>query len=209
MKYLIAVVILVSMTNTINSQSYSIHYDNGTQIRWIHITIDTSYTSNTIFVEKVFATSSVDTVLDQNDLVLLGNFSISSSTSPLDFGRYNYFWIPFDPAEPFFNFESTAGLTTETGTLFIGGTGSSSIGPEDIVYWCACGGMTADSEGPGGCLSAVQGGKIRCIRDGSDCQSACIGDFGTYWPLLIPGGGGILIQVGAGKFRMAHNFGTY
>ena len=206
MKQLIIATIAVCLTNLVISQSYSISYNNGTTTQWVHITIDTNYSSNSIFVDKEIVLGSTGTILQQEDLLLLGEFVFDTDSANLDYDRYNYFWFPFDPSEPFYNVDQLAGSGVHDGTMYYEHSTAMSGGGGDLTYWCDCGGHTGSNDTPGGCVSNKTGSKIRCIKEGNQCQSSCIGSF-TGDGIANPGGG-IIVQVSSPKYRLIHNFGS-
>src|SRR5688572_25859991 len=117
MKYIMTFVIVVSVALSLMSQSYSVQYNDGTQTRWVHITIDTNYTSTSVYVEKEIVQSSVGTVLTQHTLLLLGNYSYNQNDVNLNYSAKNYFYIPFDPSDAFYSLDQIAGSTVLAGTL--------------------------------------------------------------------------------------------
>lgn len=207
MKNLIVFIIVANAIFNLSAQSYSILFDLGSETKWVHITVDTNYTSNSIFVGKQLIEEPIDTVLEQHTLLLLGNYDMGSYSASLNYADFNYFWIPFDPNEPFYNINQFVGSSVAEGTLTIANIALSS-GPGDFTYWCTCGGHTPDAQTPGGCLSNMSQGRIRCIPDGEQCAIGCVGTFIEH-NKIIPGvGGGVLIQVSSAKSTLVHNFAS-
>lgn len=211
MKYLLILVLLFSCADSIRAQSYSTEYTSSSGNNWVHISIDTNFSSTSILVEKVLVGNSFDTVVDQNTMILLGEFNfVTQATVDLNYSKYNYYWIPFSPSKPLYSIDEIIGFSVNSGTLTIGSDEIS--GPGDWVYWCSCCENCEPSDPsaePGDCVSNLNmsNGSIRCVESGPGCPDGCSGHIvvGMGSPVL---GGGVLIQVDSTKSRIVYNLDT-
>lgn len=205
MKDLIIVSVMFLTCNISNGQSYYTEFAQNNSIDNIEIIIDTAYASNGIFVEKRFYSSEINVNLyNPNSLILLGSFDLKDNAITLNYPEYNYYWIPFDPNEPFRSLNYTVDANTTVGKLYFGSSGAQerSVGPGDLWFFCSC---NSDINMPGGCSSSLNGNEITCVNDG--CGGYCMG-YALESSNSIVSGGGILIQVTKNKNILYHNFKT-
>jgi len=204
---LVFTLMFISITFSIG-QSFSVNYTTEDGIDQIEINIDTNWSSDGIFVEKVFASSASPIPIDQNSLVLIGFETLSDSILQLDYTNFNYYWIPFDPALPFYSINNSISQDVSEGSLYLGSNFGEEAHDGDFIYWCTCGGHTSEATEPGGdCVSSMTTSServiIACV---GGCEDECIGE--AAFRHRFDGGGGILIQVNEDKDVLVHNFGT-
>ena len=78
------------------AQSYTLEWASADPHQLIQINIDMDWLETGIYVEKQFAEPTSSLNARQNSLILLGNYTNSSSeTVTLNYKDFNYFWIPF------------------------------------------------------------------------------------------------------------------
>lgn len=198
MKLQISLVVLCAcIAAMLSAQSYSVHYDDGSTSRWVHISIDTNFSPEAITVEKIFSSTPVDTVLDQNILVLLGDFIWDQDTVILDYERFNYYWVAFNPEIPFYHWNKTIRSPVAQAKLRFGaGPKQQQIG--DRTFTCGCAMPGQSKVNPVGCQVEIDksAGEIYCQSDDSFCDDTCNGSVVDVAQNRLPGGSaGIIIQV--------------
>lgn len=211
MKLRISLLVLCAcITAMLSAQSYSVKYDDGSTVRWVHISIDTNFSPEAITVEKIFSPTPVDTVLDHNMLLLLGNFIWDKDTVVLDYERFNYYWVAFKPEIPFYHWNKTIRTTIAQAKLRFGaGPKQQQIG--DRVFTCVCAMPGQNTVNPVGCQIEIDksAGVIYCLSEDSFCDDTCNGSVLDVMQNRLPGGSaGIIIQVVKEKVHLYHNFAT-
>ena len=200
------------INNNILAQNYITNVEDQSEETQITINVDLDFIGDGIRVEK---SKHVDDInyneVDQNSLVLIGEFEYIGNNIKLNYSKYNYYWIPFKPEYPFYLINQNLDESITDG-LFVIESHEKALGkdPGDITYYCTCGGHSSDSETPGGCLASLNDGVIDCIDD-SGCGSKCIGTAVEHKRGINNGdrkyvGGGIFIQTSKVKKRLIHNY---
>lgn len=212
MKKLIITLIASLLYNFSYGQVYSAVFAQENNNPKIEITVDTSFSEDGIYVQKKFSTENDGDLYDSSSLILLGNFETNNKGVVLDYGRYNYYLLPFNPNEGFLSLNYND-LNNTIGTLYIGDSSTAqhrAIGnPGDLWYFCSCKGEHKNPEGPGGCVSNMTEERVvTCIDDGrGKCEGGCKGEAYTG-PYYIINGGGIFVQVSKEKSILYHDFKT-
>lgn len=192
-------------------QIYSAASLQETPISIVQISVDTSFSTNGIFVKKHIITQSDNNLYNSNTLILLGEFEATNNGVVLDYSRYNYYLLPFKPNEALLSL-NYKNLNNTVGTLYIGETSMTqqrSVGnPGDFWYFCSCNGDHSNPDGPGGCVANMSDNIVTCVDDGRGrCVGACKGD-GYVEPNYSINGGGIFVQVSKEKSILYHDFRT-
>lgn len=208
MKLIVITILTCLFFGSVHSQSFIYHVTVHGNQKTVEITLDTNYSSYGIFVEKRYVpTSHVTTNFDDlNALHLIGDFVFDEDGVLLDYANNNYFWIPFDPAIPFYSFNKMVPVETTTGYLIF----SEENTPEgrsagDWIYWCFC---STGTSSPGGCVSQIgSDNRVRCVPDEPEnCPNGCVGQVATSGKNL--GSGGFLVQASKAKSVLVHRFNT-
>ncbi|MBL0023546.1 MAG: hypothetical protein IPO98_00365 [Saprospiraceae bacterium] len=195
-------VILIMLTSSLsygqNSRGFSLKSDN----EFITIILDENKFPGYLSVVKKIDTFQNGTPVQLNELHLVGDFIKNiDGKIILDYEKFNYYYAPFSKPEPFIwlnkNKRVKSGIL-DFNRASSGGGGDVGAGG-DFIYWCTCGGHTADSQTPGGCVSSLQNNVVRCIKDG-ECNIGCVGSAVTS---RIISGGGVFIQTSK---KIVHDF---
>lgn len=207
MKNLI-IFIVVLLSYQTYSQSFSATWNVGDKAKIVHLFVDTDFSSDAIVIKKEFVETIQGTSLQNDDLVLIGDFEAIGSNYILNYTAYKYYMVPFDPEAPIYILNNMIPSDITEGTLYLSNV-VGSIG--DQTYWCDCGGEGAPAAEPGGCVPQVGfiwlGGKVvRCVKDGDECKKSCIGTSSPHAGLST--NDGLIVQVPIKKELLFHNVKT-
>ena len=151
------------------AQSFTTTWTENNITKFVHISVDTNFSQIGISVDKEFVESIQGTILENGELLLIGDFVASGNNYIIDYDVYKYYLILFNPQTPIIILNNSKPTNISEGTLFL----SNALGISgDITYWCSCGIHNVETSDPGGCLSSVVNGPIKiliCIKDGNDC----------------------------------------
>ena len=208
MKNLIILLVTILSYQGYSQSSFTAPFEVNNETKLVHLFINTEFSANSIFVEKEYVETPKGTSLQNDNLVLIGDFQTSGVNYILDYENYLYYIVSFNPEEPIYILNNNIPSNITEGTLFF--DNSSIGGPGDRTYWCDCGGEGPPAADPGGCVSQIgiifMGKNVaRCVKDGDECTLACIG---VSTPSNIAPGGGLIVQVLKEKDLLFHNIQT-
>ena len=187
------------------SQSYTIDFrDVDNVVKKVHVRLNMDWSAEGIFVEKEISSIDQGTVVQDNQLIFIGDFIFGDNKVELDYANNTYFVIPFNPNAPFFKLNSGLGPEVTNGSIFFDAPPTSAIGPGGW-FFCSCNGTTPSSQGPGGCVSQLINRVVSCVNDG-ECVTPdyCIGEWLSTRASYR--GGGLIIQTPKSKSKLVHNF---
>jgi len=211
MKSFVSIFICSFMSFLLHSQTYTLDWKtNNNAVRKISIEINLNFSKKSIMVRKSFESFENSQKVEQNTLELIGDFINDGQNIILDYKKYYYYLLPFDPNIPFmkvnrYKYFKSGNMHIEINQGLNSGTRSG-----DVWFWSTCGLHTQDSISFGGCLSLLEDNVVRCVPSGGGCPNICIGNMvEDSESRIFPNGfqgGCILIQTEKPSF--AHDFQT-